>query len=106
VKSTKTSDSVSADLVGTMKIAISEILRATEVTAASLEFGTLPPRAVLSALIAENWLHHHGNPRGKEANRIKADMRQAFYTETDEWKAAVWEQGRQVILQAAEGLMR
>jgi hypothetical protein len=31
-----------------------------EVTAISLEFGTMPPMEVFQAMQAENWLHHHG----------------------------------------------
>ncbi len=34
-----------------------------EVTAVSLEFGTLSAMKVFWALRAENWLHHHGGKR-------------------------------------------
>ena len=104
VKTTKANESVSADLVGTLKLALAETLPDSEVTAGSLEFGTLPSKSVLSALIAENWLHHHGDSNDSRSASIKAELRRAFYTETDEWKTAVWEQGRQVISQALTGL--
>jgi len=87
-------------------MAVEEILAKSEVTAVSLEFGTVSPRKVLQALIADNWLHHHGDRNSPQALRIKAEIRRAFYTETDEWKSAVWQQARRVISQAAKGLMR
>ena len=104
VKTTKAKESVSADLVGTIKVAISEILPDAEVTSASLEFGTLPSNKVLWALIAENWLHHHGERDELRSALIKAELRRAFYIETDEWKTAVWEQGKKVVSQAIAGL--
>lgn len=103
-KTTKANESVSADLVGTLKLAVTEILPDTEVTAASLEFGTLPSNSVLWALIAENWLYHHGNLDDPRSVAIKAEMRRAFYIETDEWKTTVWNQGKQMISQAFAGL--
>jgi hypothetical protein len=104
VKTTKANESVSADLIGTLKLAVTESLPNAEVTAGSLEFGTLPSKSVLWALIAENWLYHHGDPDDSRSASIKAEMRRAFYTETDEWKTAVWEQGREVISQALTGM--
>jgi hypothetical protein len=104
VKTTKANESVSVDLVGTLKLAVTKSLPNAEVTAGSLEFGTLPSKSVLWALIAENWLYHHGDPNDSRSALIKDEMRRAFYTETDEWKAAVWEQGREVISQALTGM--
>ena len=103
VKTTKASESVSADPVGTLKLAVSEILPNTAVTAGSLEFGTVSSKSVLWALIAENWLYHHGDSDDSRSAPIKAAMRRAFYTESDEWKTEVWEQGRKVISQALTG---
>ena len=67
-------------------------------------FGTLPANTVLWALVAENWQQHHGDPKVAQAARIKADLRRAFYIETDEWKTAVLEQGRQVIYSSINAL--
>ncbi len=104
VKTTRANESVSAAQVGTLKLSVTESLPSTEVTAGGLEFGTLPSKSVLWALIAENWLYHHGDSDDSRFAPIKAEMRPAFYTETDEWKTTVWEQGRQVISQALTGL--
>ena len=38
------------------------------------------------------------------AARIKQQMKDAFYTDTDEWKGKVLRQGREALFQAADGL--
>ena len=103
-KAARAAESVSADLRGTIKLALSEMLPGAEVTAVSLEFGTVPLRHVLRAMQAENWLHHHGGKDHPRAEKIKAEMRRVFYPDTDDWKADVWPQGNQVVFQALAGL--
>ncbi|MDA2916827.1 M14 family metallopeptidase [Nitrospinae bacterium AH_259_B05_G02_I21] len=103
-KSTKAGESVSIELSGTVKHALSEMLPNAEHIGVTLEFGTVPYEEVFQALQAENWLYHHGgedNPLGKE---IKAEMRRVFYPDTDDWKALVWDQGKEVVAQALAGL--
>ncbi len=104
VKAMKAGESVSADLTGTVKLAIGQMLPGAEVTGITLEFGTVGPIRVLRALQAENWLHHHGGPGHPRARAIKAEMRRVFYPDTDDWKARVWDQGREVVDQALAGL--
>ena len=68
-----------------------------EVTAISLEFGTLSRREVLWALRSENWLFHHGGLDYPEADGIKLTLLRAFYPDDDEWKRSVWQQGKAAI---------
>ncbi len=103
-KAAKVGESVSVDIKGTIKLALSEMLPDAEVTAVSLEFGTVPLRRVLRAMQAENWLHHHGGKDHPRAETIKAEMPRVFYPDTDDWKTEVWSQGRQVVLQALAGM--
>lgn len=103
VKTMKTGESVSSELTGPIKLAFTQMLPDTEVTAVSLEFGTYPPVTVLRATQAENWLHHHGGPNHPRAQAIKSEMRRVFYPDTDAWKAQVWNQGREVVDQALTG---
>ena len=105
VKSTKEGDSVSADLDGTLKRAISRMLPETEITAASLEFGTYPPMEVFRAMRAENWLHYYASASHPQAEQIKTRFRRVFYPDTDDWKAMIWEQAREVAVQALDGLV-
>jgi hypothetical protein len=100
VKTTVSGKSVSPHLYGTLKLAFPRILPNAEVTAVSLEFGTLPAMKVFWALRAENWLHHHGGKGHPDAKRIKDDLLRAFYPNTEDWKSQVWNQGKEVVEQA------
>ncbi len=100
VENTTNGDSVSPHLYGTLKLAFPGMLPDTEVTAVSLEFGTLPAMKVFWALRAENWLHHHGGKGHSDAKRIKDDLLRAFYPDSEGWKSQVWEQGKEVVEQA------
>ena len=104
VKSTVKGESVSAHLSGTVNLAFARMLPEAEVTAVTLEFGTLPPMEVFRALRAENWLHHHGGPGHPAATRLKQQLLRAFYPDDDLWKCKVWEQGRLIVEQALANL--
>jgi len=104
VKSTVKGESVSTHLSGTVKMAFARMLPDAEVTAAGLEFGTLPPMGVFKALRAENWLHHHGGKDSSAAEKIKQQLLLAFYPDDDLWKRKVWEQGRLVVEQTLANL--
>lgn len=104
VKSPRAGESVSAEPSGTLKNAFREMLPRAEVTAATLEFGTFPATQMLHAMQAENWLHHHGTPGSRKATRIRANMRHAFYPDSDSWKTRVWDQGCEAVEQAMQGL--
>ncbi len=104
VKTTKTGEAVSADLRGAIKAALPDMLPRSEVTAVSLEFGTLSLVKVLRAMQAENWLHHHGARDHPRANAIKTEMRRAFYPDNKDWKSLVWKGANEVVDQAIAGL--
>jgi hypothetical protein len=77
-----------------------------EVTAVSLEFGTLPALKVFCALRAENWVHHHDKINTPEAKNVKMELLRAFYPDEEEWKQQVLEQGEEVVGQALLHLPR
>jgi Protein of unknown function (DUF2817) len=77
---------------------------ASTLTKLTLEFGTLPPLAVLQAMRAEQWLQLHPQTDASLAASIKKSMRDAFYVDTPQWRAAVAAQGVQAIEQAIAGL--
>lgn len=97
VKTTATGDSVSAHLEASLKLAIPEMLPDAEVTAVSVEFGTVPIMEVFKALRAENWLHHYGSMEYPKARELKMCLLQAFHPDSEEWEVSVWTQGKQVI---------
>ena len=96
--------STSASLTGLMWLAAYQECPQAEYTGIALEYGTLPILEVITALRADQWLENH--PEAGEALRsaIKRQVREAFYTDTDGWKAAVVGQGIEAARQAVEGL--
>lgn len=99
VKTTINDAAVSPHLSGALKLAIPRMLPRAEVTAVSLEFGTFAPVEVFRALRAENWLHHYGGEKCKDTDKIKMELLRVFYPNTEEWKAKVWKQGKEVVEQ-------
>lgn len=104
VRSTQSGESVSAHVMGSIDSAMPAMLPKAEVTMAALEFGTSSTFEVFLALRADNWLHTKSDPRGPEAQAIKATLRAAFYPDRDDWKRMIWERGEAVIAQALTGL--
>ena len=106
VRATITDRSVSTHLDASLKLAFTKMLPGVEVTAVSLEFGTLPPMDVFKAVRAENWLHQHGGADHPKAAQIKACLVRAFHPESDEWETLVWNHGRDVIEKVLEWVSR
>jgi hypothetical protein len=104
VTSTKTGDSTSADISGSIERAFEECLTHAEVTVGCLEYGTYPTLDVFKALRADNWLHLHGDPVGPDAPAIKTQIRRAFYPDCPDWKEMVWARAQAVLAQAIDGL--
>ena len=75
-----------------------------EYTGIALEYGTQPQAEVMLALRADQWLENH--PEADDAMRraIKQQLRDAFYTDNDEWKARIVEQGVDAAYGAVRGL--
>lgn len=93
-----------AKIAGDWLSAAPQLLPKSTVTAIALEFGTVEPLSVLSALRADNWLHAHGDPRGPAAPAIKAQVLAAFYTSTDVWRGMILGQSLATCRQAIAGL--
>jgi hypothetical protein len=49
-------------------------------------------------------MHRHGADDGMQALHIKQALKDAFYPDADDWKLAIWQQGRQACQQAIDGL--
>ena len=104
VKSPERNDSLSAVVTGSVENGFDGIAQETEVTSVALEYGTQSLPEVLEALRADNWLHLYGDPESEEGRAIKRQIRDAFYGDTAEWKAMIWETADRVVRQAAAGL--
>jgi len=96
--------SSAALLEGLIWLAAYEECPQAEYTGIALEFGTVALEETFYALRADQWLDNHPEIGAPQAEAIKRQLRDAFYVDTDEWKAAILAQGREVSLQAVQGL--
>ena len=94
--------STSAVLTGMMWLAAYEDCAQAEYTGVALEYGTLPQLEVNNALRADQWLENHPEAGEEQRRTIKRQIRDAFYTDTDEWKSRIVEQA----LDAGRGALR
>jgi hypothetical protein len=102
--STDAGSSSSAPVSGDITLGVQRGLPQAEITAVTLEYGTVPLKDVLDAVRADNWLHAHGDLRARQARDIKAQIRKAFYPDADGWKTMVFERSVDVLRRAAAGL--
>jgi hypothetical protein len=98
--------SVSADLYGDILDGFDAWLPDVELTAVTIEYGTVDIIEVANALRADAWLHAFSDPTGPDAAPIKADLRAAFAPDDSEWLAAVRERFDEVSGRAVEGLLQ
>lgn len=99
-------ESVSAKLAGDWLDAAPGLMPHARVTGIALEYGTVESNEVLEALRADNWLHAHGDPKSPQGQAIKAQVRAAFYVDTDMWRGMVLGQSLIAARQALAGLAK
>ena len=96
--------SSSARLTGLMWMVVEEECPQAEYTGIAIEYGTVPLMEVFDALRADQWMENHPEATEAQRTQIKQQMRDAFYTDTDEWKRRIIEQGIEASTQALRGL--
>jgi Protein of unknown function (DUF2817) len=96
--------SSSAVVSGTINQGICQMAPNATHTCVAIEYGTLPIMEVLNALRADNWLYIHGDIKSELGQKIKNDVRDAFYCDADDWKSMIWERGHSIISKALKGL--
>lgn len=104
VTSPSSGSSTSADIVGDSLAAAPSLLTHAEVTGMALEVGVQDLMKVMNALRADAWLHAHGDPLSDQGRAIKAEIRDAFYGDADDWKGMVAGQSLLACKQAIAGL--
>ncbi|MEO9182183.1 MAG: DUF2817 domain-containing protein, partial [Kofleriaceae bacterium] len=70
----------------------------------AVEYGTEPQAEVMLALRADQWLENHPETDDAMRRAIKRQVRDAFYTDTDDWKARIVAQGADAAYGAVRGL--
>jgi hypothetical protein len=95
---------VSALLTGMMFNAVYDECPQAQYTGIAIEYGTVPVMDTLQALRGEQWLDRHPEASPASARQVRQQVRDAFYVDTDAWKAQVLSQSREALFQAADGL--
>lgn len=106
VTSVDEGSSSSAVLSGLMWNVVDHCCPQAAYTGIALEFGTLPLMAMMQALRADHWLRIHPEAPAEQHQSIKRATRDAFYVDTDDWKAQVLKQSLEAAHQAVAGLAR
>ncbi|MGE8319465.1 MAG: M14 family metallopeptidase [Comamonas sp.] len=70
----------------------------------AMEFGTWPFVEMIGSLRGSHWLIRHPEAPAPLQQQIRRQVRDAFYSDNDAWKGAVWAQTRVALLQALTGL--
>lgn len=97
--------SSSTPIMGNTATLVADLLDAKQLlTAITLEFGTLPPLEVLSALRADNWLWLQPDPSPELTEQITDQIREAFCPSDMTWRATVVAKGLAAYQQALVGL--
>ena len=96
--------SSSSVLQGLMWNAIYQECPQAQYTGVALEYGTEPIAEVIHCLRAEHWFENHPEAPADERAAVKKRFRDAFYTDTPQWKQRIVEQGLQAARRAVAGL--
>lgn len=94
----------SARLTGLMWSAVYDECPQAQYTGIAMEYGTLPILEMIAALRADHWLHLHPEASVELKIAIKRQVLNAFYVDTDAWRAQVVGQARQAMFQTVDGL--
>ncbi|MEM9507838.1 MAG: DUF2817 domain-containing protein [Cyanobacteria bacterium P01_E01_bin.35] len=74
---------------GTLISALQKQLPQSICIAAAYEFGTIPETEVFQALRADHWLHAYGDVNSMQAEKIKQEMLDAFYSDRSDWQQSI-----------------
>jgi hypothetical protein len=96
--------SASADVSGPVVSTVYDECPQASAALMGLEFGTLPDQQVLTRLRADTWLRSHPDAPQAQQREVRAQLRDAFYCDNDEWKGMVMGQTRVVLLQTLQGM--
>ena len=95
VRSTKDTDNLDEDLPaepkGPLVLGLDSVFPGKQSYGVVIEYGTVPPEQVFPALMEDNWLHAHGDLSSEEGKKIKENIREVFYPNSDKWREMVWE---------------
>ncbi len=104
VTSPQSGESDSPPIEGNLRMAFVDLLPGAQVTSIAVEMGTRPSDQVLRAVIADNWLHLRGDLDSATGREIKREIRDAFFPDTEDWKARAYGRTMEIMALAFTGL--
>jgi hypothetical protein len=104
VRSLNQGNAVATALAGSVADAFPTSTPDLKVVYLALEFGTLPPMDVLTALRADHWLHTVPGRAPHLRDEIGRQMRLAFNLDAPWWRAAVYARAMDFAMRAARAL--
>lgn len=104
VTSAQAGESGSPPVDGNLRMAFGSRCPAANVTAIGIEVGTVPLDECLMTLYADNWLHVRSAPPSPLHERIKRDIRRAFFPDDPRWTEPVYARAMAILDLAVRGL--
>jgi hypothetical protein len=89
---------------GNLRMGIARFSSQATVVASAIEVGTLSSEMVRLSVIADNWLHLRGDVFSAQGRQIKAQIRAAFYPDSDDWRGLCYPRAVEIQQQALAGL--
>jgi hypothetical protein len=90
--------STSAPITGNLWQIVAEEAPQAEFSGMALEYGVVPLQQTLDALRGDQWLYNHPEASEEQRAKIKRELLDAFYGDDDEWKTAIFTQGRDAAM--------
>ena len=97
VHSTTAGTSLYAGSKGSILAGFQPLPDTLEWAAVGLEYGTRERETMRKAMLANTWLHVHGDLDSALGRQIKREVKDASYPDEDQWKSLVWARGKEVI---------
>jgi hypothetical protein len=97
VHSTTAGTSLYAGSKGSILAGFQPLPDTLEWAAVGLEYGTRERETMRKAMLANTWLHVHGDLDSDLGRQIKREVKDASYPDEDQWKSLVWARGKEVI---------
>jgi hypothetical protein len=95
---------VAAQLSASISDGVSKARPGVELTFLGLEFGPRPVMDVLTALRTDHWLHSTASVDPARRADIQSQMRNAFYSESPDWQAAIYGRAADFMYRGCRGL--
>ena len=102
VHSTTAGETLYAGSKGSILAGFRPPLDGLEWAAVGLEYGTREREHIRRCMLANTWLHLHGELDSDLGRQIRRDFKDCYFPDESEWKEMVWKRGQEVVATALE----